>query len=153
MCAQGRTRLGAEPGDDVERSRREPDGVDEFGQSHGRSRGLIGGFGHGAVARGQGRGGGTADELERIVPGHDVPGHPIGFAPGVDVHVLGHRDRLPVVGLDRVAVELEVAGADIDIGVGLGQRFAGVLGFEAGEFVAVGRDHGRGGKAQSQREH
>src|SRR5699024_8276832 len=53
-----------------------------------------------------------------------------------------------VVGLDRVAVELEVAGADIDIGVGLGQRFAGVLGFEAGEFVAVGRDHGRGGHEQ-----
>ena len=136
--------------DDVEGSRGESGLMDELCQSHRGAGRLVRRLRHGAVPGGQGRRSRPADELQRVVPRDDVPRHPVRLATGVDVHVVAQRDLVAVVGLDRVAVEVEVPGADVHVRVCLHQRLARVLRFQPRQLLAVRADE-RSGRHQQLR--
>ena len=130
----------SEPGHDVQRTGRKPDRGGERGDTQQRQAGVLGGLDDAGVARCERGPDRAPEDLHRIVPGHDVPGHAMRLADRQDrVAVLvGNRGAVQLVG--GAGIELEVARQRDRVGPCLLQRLAGVLGLELRQLLDMGLD-------------
>ena len=129
--------LLAEAGDDVERARRQAGlGADAREREHGQAR-LLGGLEHAGVAHRQRRADAAADDLHRVVPGHDVAGDAVRLAQGERGVAGGEGQRLAVHLVAGAGVELAVARQRDRIGARLLERLADVVDLELGEQLDV----------------
>ncbi|KAG1241180.1 hypothetical protein G6F68_016944 [Rhizopus microsporus] len=69
-------------GDDVQRAGGQAHFGGDLGQLQQRQARVFGGLDHAGVARGQRRANATAEDLQGVVPGHDVARHAMRFAYG-----------------------------------------------------------------------
>ena len=126
MRRERRARLRPGPRHHVERAGRQ---ARRLGQPRDGQRGqarLLGGLEHAGIAGRQRRPDRPADDLHRIVPGHDMAGHAMRLAQGEDRVSLLERDRLAVQLVGRAAIELAIPRQGPDIGPRLAQRLAHV---------------------------
>ncbi len=140
MAGQRRAGLGARARHDVERARRQARAAGEGGEGERGQAGLLGGLEDAGVAHGERAADRAADDLHRVVPGHDVARHPVGFAQGVDGVAVLERDRRAVHLVGRAAVEFQVPREGHRVGARLFQRLADVERLEPGEVVGVIED-------------
>jgi len=136
-------RLAPESGDDIERALGESDFRREFRDPQQRQARVLGRLDHAGVARRERPADAAPEDLHRIVPRDDVPGHAVRLAPGQH-RVTGRiGNRLAVQLVGRPRVELEVARAGGGIGPRLLHRLAAVARLDPREFVGVIRDRAR----------
>ncbi len=132
----------AEARHDVERAIRKADLAGERGDAQDRQRGVLGRFHHGGVAGGERRADRAAEDLHRVVPGHDMPGHPVRDPLDADEVGVEIGDHVAVQLVGGTAVEFEVTGKRDGIGPRLAQRLAVVAALQDGEFIGMGFDRG-----------
>ncbi len=140
MRGQRRAGLGAVPRDDVQRAFRKADLGREFGDAQQRQARVLRGLDHAGVACGEGGADAAAEDLHRVVPRHDVPGHAVRLADREHRHAGLVRDGLAVQLVGRAGVVLEVARDGGRIGSPLLQRLAGRARLELREFFVVRGD-------------
>jgi len=126
-------------GDDVQRAGRQAGLGGEFGHPQHGQAGVLGRFDDARVARRERRTDAAAEDLHRVVPRHDMAGHPVRLAHGEDgiAGLIGKGLAVQLVGGPRV--ELEIAGQRRGVCARLAQWFAGVARFELGEFFMTRR--------------
>ena len=140
MRGQGRPGLGAQAGDDVQRARRQPGLQRQPGDAQRRQAGILGRLQHAGIAGGQRAADGAAEDLRRVVPRDDVAGDAVGLLHrqhGVAVEIGQGGAVMLVAG---AAVELEIAGAGGDVGLGLLHRLAGIGGLEPPQRLEIRLD-------------
>ena len=119
MRRQRRAGLFAQARHDVQRAGGQAGLVGNAREGQRRQAGFLGGLEHAGIAHGQRRADAAADDLHRVVPGHDVAGDAMRLAQrqrgvaGCEGDGLAHH----LVG--RAAVELQVAGQRHRIGAAL----------------------------------
>ena len=95
------------------------------------------------VAGGERRADGASEDLHRVVPGHDMPGHPVRHALDADEMRVEIGDHVAVQLVGGAAVEFEIAGERDGVGAGLAQGLAVVAALQDGELVRLRLDGGR----------
>jgi len=112
------------------------------GDAHEGQRGETGLFGrlqHAGVAHGQRRADAAADDLHRVVPGHDVRGHAVRFAQRQRGVAVDEGDGLAHHLVGRAAVKLQVARQRHRVGAALLQRLAHVQRLQPRQFIGLGQ--------------
>ena len=117
-----------------------PDLGREFGDAQQRQARVLRGLHHAGVAGGEGGADAAAEDLHRVVPRHDVPGHAVRLADREHRHAGLVRDGLAVQLVGRAGVVLEVARDGGRIGPPLLQRLAGRARLELGQFLVMRGD-------------
>ena len=137
MRGQRRASLFAQPGHDVQRAGGQAGGIGDAREGQCRQAGFLGGLEHAGVAHGQCRTDAAADDLHRVVPGHDVAGDTMRFAKRQRGIAVGEGDRLAHHLVGRAAVELQIAGQRQSVGAALLQRLADVQCLETRQLVGL----------------
>ncbi len=102
-------RLFAEARNDVERAGRKPRLAHEIGERKRGEAGFLCGLQNAGVAHRQRRADGASGDLHRIVPRHDMSGHPMRLAQSVDCVAVEIGDGFAHQFVGRAAVKLHVA--------------------------------------------
>ncbi len=99
-----------------------------------RQAGVFGGLDHAGVAGGQRRAHAAAEDLQGVVPGHDMAGDAVRFAHRQhrETRVVGNGLAVQLV--DRAGIELEIAGHGGGVGARLLDGLAGVGRFQLRQF-------------------
>ncbi len=103
------------------------------GERQHRQASLLGRLQDAGIAHRQGGADAAADDLHRVVPGHDVAGHAVRLAQGERGVAGGERQGFAVHLVGGAAVELAVAGQGDGVGARLLERLADVVRLQAGE--------------------
>jgi GNAT superfamily N-acetyltransferase len=111
---------------DVQRAGREAGLLGDAREGQRGEAGLLGRLEHAGIAHRQRRADAAAEDLHRVVPGHDVAGHAVRLAPGERGVAVQVGDRLAMHLVGRAAVELEVARQRDGIGAALLERLADI---------------------------
>ena len=143
MGGERGARRAAETGHHVERTVREADLAGKRRDAQDRERGILRRLDHRGVAGGERRTDGASEDLHRIVPGHDMPGHAVRHALDADEMGVEIGDHVAVQLVGGAAVEFEIAGERDGVGAGLAQGLAVVAALQDGELVRMGLDDGR----------
>ena len=109
MGGERRARLFAKTGNDIERARGKTRLAREIGERKRGEAGFLRGLEHAGVAHRQRRADGAAGDLHRIIPRHDMPGHPMRLAQGVDRVAIEIGDGFAHHLVGGAAVKLHVA--------------------------------------------
>ncbi len=135
MRGERRAGLFAEAGHDIERACRKARLAREIGERERGEASFLRGLQHASVAHRERPADGAPGDLHRIVPRHDMAGHAMRLAQGVDrVAVeIGNGFAHHLVG--RAAVEFHVARHRQRVGASLLQRLADVERLDVREFV------------------
>ena len=107
-----------------------------------RQAGFLGGLEHAGIAHRQRRADAAADDLHRVVPGHDVAGDAVRLAQRQRGVAVGERDGLAMHLVGRATVELQVTGHRHRIGAALLDRLADIQRLQAGQLVGAGQRQG-----------
>ena len=135
MGGERRARLLAEAGNDVERAGRKTRFPRQIGERERGEAGFLRRLQDAGVAHRQRRADGAPGDLHRIVPRHDMPGHAMGLAQGVDRIAAEIGDGLAHDLVGGAGVKLHVARERQRVGAALLQGLADVERLDAGELV------------------
>src|SRR5471032_2889304 len=128
----------AAAGQDVEHASRHAGFGVDLGQFQGGQRGDFAWLEDHRVTGSQGRCGFPQGDLDRVVPRADTGDHAQRLAADVDERGVAQRDLLTFDGRHQACVVFQHVGAGDDVDVlGFGVRFAGVQGFQGGQFVVA----------------
>jgi len=128
------TSVGTEPGDDVDDTVRDHV-VGLFHQFQHRQRRFLGRFEHNRVASRQRRAEFPSGHQQWEVPRDDLADDAVGLFNGLDVSTVVSVDRPSLVGASDTREVPEVVCDEVNIDASLGDRFAVVERFEAGELL------------------
>ena len=137
-AASARAGLLAEAGDDVERAGGKTSLPREVRERERGEAGFLRGLQDAGVAHRERRADGAAGDLHRIVPRHDMPGHAVRLAQGVDRIAVEIGDRLAHHLVGRAGVELHVARHRQRVGAALLHGLADVERLDQRELVDPG---------------
>ena len=135
MGGERRARLFAKARHDIERARGKARLAREIGERKRGEAGFLRGLEHAGVAHRQRRADGAPGDLHRIVPRHDMAGHPMRLAQGVDRVAVEIGDGFAHHLVGGAAVKLHVARHRQRVGAALLQGLADVERLDVGEFV------------------
>ena len=137
MGGERGARLFAKAGRDVQRPGRQARLFRDGGEGEGGEAGLFGGFQHAGVAHGERSADRPANDLHRVVPGHNMACHAVGFAQGVDGVAVEIGDRFPHHLVRRAAIELQISRQCDGVRLRLFQRLADISGFDPRQRVGA----------------
>ena len=138
MGGERRARLLAEAGHDIERAGRKTRLPREVGERERGEAGFLRRLQHAGVAHRQRRADGAPGDLHRIVPRHDMSGHAMRLAQGVDRVAVEIGDRFAHHLVGGAGVELHVARHRQRVGAALLQRLADVERLDPRKLVDAG---------------
>ena len=140
MGSEGCTGDRAASGNDVDCAGGEAGFGGQLREAQRSGAGIFGGFEHYRITGGERRREGAAKHLRRVVPGKNVTSDAIRFTQDSDEGAIdiGHHFAVEFIG--SASVEFEVARKSCDIGNGCRAGFAGIAGFERGEFAGMAPD-------------
>ena len=137
---QRRAGFLAQPRHHVQRAGRQSRRFGDAREGQRREAGFLGRFEHAGIAHRQRRADAAADDLHRVVPGHDVRGDAVRLTQRERGVAVGEGQGLAVHLVGGTAVELQVARQRHGVGATLPERLAHVQRFQARQFVGL-RQH------------
>ncbi len=140
MGGERRARLFAEARHDIEGAVRKAGLAGEIGKRERSEAGLLGRLQHAGVAHRQRRADRAAGDLHRIVPRHDMAGHPMRLAQGIDGVAVEIGNGLAHQLVGRAGVKFHVARHRQGVRAALPQRLADVERLDFGELLDPARD-------------
>jgi hypothetical protein len=122
---------------DIQRPRWQARRLRDAGKGQRAEAGLFGRLEDARVAHRQCGAHAAADDLHRIVPGHDVRRHAMRLAQRECGVALGERDRLPQHLVGSAAIELQVARQCQRVGAALAQRLADIQRLQPRQLIGL----------------
>ena len=144
MARQGRASFFTKTGHNIERPIRQTRLLHDPSKSQRRQASLFGGLQDTGIARGQRRPDGASNDLHGIIPWHDMAGHPVRLAQGIDGVAFLIGDRLPMQLIRSAPVKFQITGQGNRIIARLAQRLAHIERLHPGKRLNLLQNKSRG---------